>query len=92
MQSLDQHKVTALILLDLSAAFDTIDHRIFLNRKMGTSLKWMTSYLTDRYQTVCIDGELLEAVHTTYSVRIRIMININYLLSAICTKNNISYV
>ena len=35
---------------------------------MGTSLKWMTSYPTDMYQTVCIDGESSEAVHMTYSV------------------------
>jgi len=35
---------------------------------MSTPLKWMTSYLTDRYQTVCIDGELSEALHMTYSV------------------------
>lgn len=28
----------------------------------------MKSYLSDRYQTVCIDGELSELVHMTYSV------------------------
>ena len=35
---------------------------------MGAPLNWMTSYLIDRYQTVCIDGQLSEAVLMTYSV------------------------
>jgi hypothetical protein len=74
LQFLDQNSVTVLVLLDLSAAFDTIDHATLLHRLEhdfgveGTPLKWMTSYLSDRYQTVCIDGQLSEAVHMTYSV------------------------
>ena len=47
-------QTVALILLDLSAAFDTIDHDLLLEKlKMkfrinGTVLKWITSYLKDR--------------------------------------------
>ena len=59
---LNSHKgeVTMLVLLDLSAAFDTIDHNILLNRLeklhgiRGTALKWFKSYLSDRTQSVVI--------------------------------------
>jgi hypothetical protein len=74
LQSLDQRNVTILVMLDLSAAFDTIDHETLLQRLetlygiTGRPLAWMTSYFTDRYQTVFIDGELSIPVRMTYSV------------------------
>ena len=48
------------MLLDLSAAFDTIDHRILLSRlrrRFGaqrTASKWMTSYLDGRTERIII--------------------------------------
>jgi hypothetical protein len=60
-------------MLDLSAAFDTIDHETLIHRLerhfgiSGKPLAWMRSYLTDRYQTVCIDGELSQPVLMKYS-------------------------
>jgi hypothetical protein len=58
--SAKDHKSTILVSLDLSAAFDTIDHSILLNRLRstfgisGTALQWITSYLTNRSQYVKI--------------------------------------
>ena len=59
--SLDSGQHVILVLLDLSAAFDTIDHKILFSRLthlgiQGTALMWLTSHLTDRYQSVVING------------------------------------
>ncbi len=60
---IDKGNVAVLVLLDLSAAFDTIDHDIILDRLnrnfgiQGTALKWFRSYLSDRQQTVIVGDE-----------------------------------
>ena len=62
LMSMDNQKITLLVMLDLSAAFDTVDHRILLDTmKMnfgvtGTALKWFMSYLANRTQQVRIKG------------------------------------
>ena len=74
LQSLDKKKVTVFVMLDLSAAFDTIDHITLLNRleqQFGFAekpLQWVASYLSDRFQTVSIDGKVSEIVLLTFSV------------------------
>ena len=60
--AMDRGEVTSLILLDLSVAFDTVDHSILLHRLQhwfglhGTSLDWFSSYLTSRSQAVSIQN------------------------------------
>ena len=59
--SLDKGHVTALTLLNLSAAFDTIDHNTLTNRLAewygvsGMALAWFKSYLCGRHQKIKID-------------------------------------
>ena len=62
--NMDNGKVTALTLLDLSAAFDTIDQSTLLERLhvyfgiSGTVFQWIKSYILNRQQRVHIDGSL----------------------------------
>ena len=53
---------TIIIFLDLSAAFDTFNHSILINRLAnagftGNSLDWLMSYITDRSSCVSIDDK-----------------------------------
>lgn len=64
LTTIDQRKGVLLLLLDLSAAFDTVDHAILLNvleKRIGVkgrSLAWITSYLEHRQQAVVVpDGK-----------------------------------
>ena len=66
LQNFADGNVTCLVLLDLSAAFDMVNHKILLQRLQhrygikGVVLKWLESYLTEHQQCVIIDGELSE--------------------------------
>ena len=60
LKAMDNQEVTCLVLLDLSAAFDTVDHKILLERLENyfgitrIALRWIKSYLTNQSQRVII--------------------------------------
>lgn len=72
--NLAQNKPTALLLLDLSSAFDTIDHSQLLARIhswFGFSnkvLAWFTSYLGNRYQSVKVNKSISDPRPLMYGV------------------------
>ena len=57
-EALDERSMTTLIMHDLSAAFDVIDHPILLKRLAfslgfkGKALTWLKSYIVNRTQFV----------------------------------------
>ena len=66
LEAIDKKEVMCLIMLDLSAAFNTVNHHLLLNRlryRFGVCnkvLAWLESYLTNRTQKVVIqkgDGQ-----------------------------------
>ena len=62
IRAVDHSCSVVLLLLDLSAAFDTVDHGLLLHRLntrfglKGKVLAWFKSYLTDQSQFVSING------------------------------------
>jgi len=67
--AIDTGQMAMLALLDVSAAFDCVDHVIMLERLRisygvnGSALEWFRSYLTSRRQTVYVNGsELAESL------------------------------
>jgi len=72
ISAMGSEKVSCLCLLDLSAAFDTIDHNILITRLSswfdihGSVLSWLQSYLLSRSFRVKCDNNL-SSFHTSSS-------------------------
>ena len=72
--SMDSGKAVALTLLDLSAAFDTINHDILFNSLRdwfgvdGTVLRWIKSYLSNWKQKVKLGNSILDAFSLPFGV------------------------
>ena len=64
--NMDNQRVTLLALLDLSSAFDTVDHEVLLRRLQitfgiaDTALQWFRYYLACRSQSVLLNGSFSE--------------------------------
>uniref|UniRef100_A0A3B3HB31 Reverse transcriptase domain-containing protein n=1 Tax=Oryzias latipes TaxID=8090 RepID=A0A3B3HB31_ORYLA len=74
LMAADSGKISILVLLDLSAAFDTVDHSILLQRLKswvgfsGTVFNWFYSYLSDRFFNVFIGNSCSSKVKMTCGV------------------------
>ena len=72
--NINHQNVALLVLLDLSAAFDTIDHDILLNRLelmlgiIGNTIVWPKSYLSRHSMRVFVDGGLSDSIHLPFGV------------------------
>lgn len=72
-KSIDSGKITVSIFLDIKKAFDNVNHSILIYKLekagfRGDFLKWLTSYLSDRYQRVKIDNCLSPYILTNRGV------------------------
>ena len=73
LAAMGRKMLSAMVLLDLSKAFDSIDHRILLHKlvNVGASpmvVKWFESYLSGRNQVVRISSSLLSQRPVTHGV------------------------
>ena len=72
--NLDNGKCTVLLLLDLSAAFETVDHELLLDILQyefglsGIVLKWFESFLKGRKQAVTVNGSKSKYLDNRFGV------------------------
>ena len=71
--ALDAEKVVGTVLIDLSKAFDMIDHALLLGKLYAygvrdVELTWFTNYLKERRQRVVMDGVSSEWKHVRTGV------------------------
>ncbi|XP_046743250.1 uncharacterized protein LOC124409579 [Diprion similis] len=72
-KSLDRSKLIGVIFLDLKRAFETINRRLLLQKLanygiMGTTWKWIKSYLENRTQQVKYGNKMSEKRKTKFGV------------------------
>ena len=73
-KEIHQDNIVVLVLLDLSAAFDTIDHSILLKKLeedfgvTDKTLKWFSSYLIDRFFCVKVGSSLSDFLCLIFGV------------------------
>ena len=99
----NHQEVVCLVLLDLSLAFDTVDHYLLLQKLEDcigikeTALEWIRSYLTGRTQKVSIGSVMSSPVTLTSGVpqgsvlRPYLFTLYTCQLGTICIKHDINY-
>ena len=74
LQAIDESGAAILVMLDLSAAFDTIDHSVLLDALehqfglAGRVLRWFASYLRGRMQAVKIGEAVSQFIELLFGV------------------------
>ena len=100
--ALGQKNTAMLVLFDLSAAFDMIDHSLMLKRLskigiVGTAHKWFSPYLQGREQSVFIKGTASQSVPLKYGVPQGSVLGpvlftqYTQAIGAICHRHGVSY-
>ena len=75
LQAMNCGKITLLVLLDLLAAFTTVDHSILLSRMNsyfgigGVALDWFQSYLSVITYRVCVDNVTSDISQLKHSIK-----------------------
>ena len=103
LNAINNKEVVCLVLLDLSVAFDTVDHQILLERLKnmfgftGLVINWITSYLSGRFQKVVVGDAKSSSVPLSCGVPQRSILGpILFTLyttppGKICTKHGVTY-
>ncbi|KAL9970767.1 hypothetical protein ACROYT_G023189 [Oculina patagonica] len=71
--NLDNDKVSGMVLVDYTKAFDMVDHELLLRKLevygvINKELVWCHSYLSNRQQVVQVGGEVSSEMHMAYGV------------------------
>ena len=66
LEALEDQEISAVVMLDMSAAFDVVDHSILLSKLKlfgldDNAVTWFESYLVGRTQQVFIDGSFSDS-------------------------------
>ena len=72
-KAVEEGNMAGVMMVDLSAAFDMVDHGLLLDKLelLGLdrqALQWVGSYLGGRAQCVCVDGQLSPLMEVQYGV------------------------
>ena len=73
VKAVEEGNMAGVMMVDLSAAFDMVDHALLLKKLelLGLdrqALQWIESYLAGRAQCVCVDGQLSPFMDVRYGV------------------------